>query len=345
MASINISDSVWDSRVQVLWVAVALLYSFSDDKVLGNKGLSSFIILMGGGLVFFLIIHVLVCGMMDRTRQTLMVALTASSVLIYQSAAKFKDYGDAFFASIFALLVATLLWMPDNYKKRNRLMVNSIVIMALILWVSLIQLGTTVLSKLILKALQEPDNYMIYGPQGVGAFYALGIGIILGCQMLPLNKSDSKSRTLQDKIILRRSIFLGLSASVVGYFIEDKIIKTFNDNICWALAVTIIFASATMPICVLGFKQFFVDRKKAFFGIKNRYFSFFLILLAIGLYSTEIIQVYFSMNYIDGFTSWKRFIYVEGLSVLGLYFSLVSWGVAADKACSKFRGQLLNWMQ
>lgn len=270
---IKISDPVWDSRLQVLWVMLALFFSFVDDKIPGKTGLSSLIILIGAVLILFLLLHVWVCGISDRTRQTLIVALASSSFLVSESSLKFKDYGDAFFSIIFSTIIAILLWIPDNHIIRKKWTLKSIIVMTLIVWISLIQLGTTILLKYFLKQLSESSDYMIYGPQGVGAFYALGIGIIMDWYMLSENVNSESDNNLKDRYILYKSILFGLFTVPIGYYIEPKIIKIYN-NYQWALLTTTMYATLAIPICILGFKQFHVDRNNKFLGLSNRYIIF-----------------------------------------------------------------------
>lgn len=179
-----LNDPIWKTRLQVLWISFAALYS-AVAKSHPTRELSSLLTVVAGALLIALLGHVLTERKQEKMRPVLLVAFGATVFVLPVS---FREFGDPLasaFAVAFALMLASLLVFAFEDGVSHRLRYAYFVAMVMALIAGAVGFPITLIEKAILSRMDDRRDYYVIGIQGVAAVAAFAVGLATGQWALP----------------------------------------------------------------------------------------------------------------------------------------------------------------
>jgi hypothetical protein len=179
-----INDPIWKTRLQVLWIAFAALYS-AVAKSHPPRELSSLLTVAAGALLVALLGNVLMETKQEKMRPVLLVAFGATVFVLPLS---FREFGDPLasaFAVAFALMIGSLLVFALQDSVSHRLRYTYFVGMIMALIAGAVGFPITLLEKKALDSFHARENYYVFGIQGIAAVACFAVGLAVGQWALP----------------------------------------------------------------------------------------------------------------------------------------------------------------
>lgn len=246
------SDSIWDFRLQVLWVAYTALY-IAAGSITQERFVSSLLSTIGGGLIVAVILHTLLEEHSEKTNSTLFIALAACVFLVQESYKTYSDILGSVFAFVFALLAATLLWIRDENPIKWHFKYTSFVVMITTIVCSFVQLLVTVFIKFVQNHFMPDANYYVIGYHVSGIFAALICSLWFGRSLLPPSLPNNESSNNKLSIVKLISLILFMFMVIGGFFMNDKRMLDNFGYLNRSLIVSLLYSSAyvlTLWLCL-----------------------------------------------------------------------------------------------
>jgi hypothetical protein len=177
------SDPLWGTRLQTLWLFFTILYS-EAGSLAPRRVVSSWMILVAGILLLAVFAHVIVSSDLERIRRMLLVVLAASLFVANTALNSFKDKMAASFASLFAVMLASLLWRSCIDNRFKGLQYAFFVSMSLAVVGGFLGLLATLGLKTLIAVGWVSRGFYIYAPMETATMCAFSIGILLGGRIL-----------------------------------------------------------------------------------------------------------------------------------------------------------------
>ena len=292
MAITKLSDPIWDTRLQAIWIIYAGVYSLAAADLPSYRWIESIIITVGGLLVIILLCQTLIAKDHIASRKTLLVAFGSLIFILQKSADPYHDYTGTLYASIFGIFVLIPLWLLDANSAREQIILLSILAITAGAMFSLVQLGATLVVKWIIVISSLPAGSLLIAPHVAGI--AAGMSAFLFSNSFLLRDwartSDAYGSRLLTTLVV---VFLyGFGAFITTYSNWATIIHGVKSNragLC--LGVIYFFTLSASITCYLSVYRIKCKRK---FMLRSIALVFMAVILAtITTSEFEIASAYF----------------------------------------------------
>ncbi|MCP3392393.1 hypothetical protein NLM27_26975 [Bradyrhizobium sp. CCGB12] len=157
-----------------MWITFTGLYvivgttAYVTSSPTTARLLSSAFLTIAGALVLLLICHTVIAADRNASRKTLLVALTACLFFVQKSSDTYHDDNVLIFAIIFSAIILTIVWLPDESRIGDSIMLTSIAVLLAAIAFSGLQLVTTLIEQRLLRWQNLPAEAMVISPHVAG---------------------------------------------------------------------------------------------------------------------------------------------------------------------------------
>jgi hypothetical protein len=177
------AQPIWDIRLQAAWITFTGIYLIAGSKIMEYmahpRWVSSLFLTIAAVLVLLLVCHTVVAKDKSASRKTLLVALTACLFFVQKSGETYHDNNGVIFATIFSVIILSLVWLRDESALREQIKFDTISVLVATIIFSIVGLMSTFLERLLIEAQHVSENRMLIAPHvsiimvGAAVFYLL----------------------------------------------------------------------------------------------------------------------------------------------------------------------------